>query len=523
VKFIWRNPVAVLGLVILWRVVLLVFTAQPIPANDAAFFDGAIVNWLTHGGYFNPGLSVAYPISGHQVFSAYPPLYQMALLVWMKCFGVSVISAMALHVALFVSAATLCFLIIKKFFPAAVNYSMPLLFLLAFTFDDRPEALAHNFGLFSLLLVGGMIVEGTKFWRRAAITLVLLATLYTSVIVGAFYFGAGFLAVAAGWLQRRKWAGFIPFILAAILFAVLTFVISRAEPLWWAGFQENARTTSVETGGLRIPSSGEIFKLVRNAPVFLLALVVLPICWLRRERKLPAGEPWLWLTGGVAVIGWALLLVVMVRLAPNYLMYVLYGQVVLAAGLLGLQENFSLGARRWLQVSMVFCAALVSIRAVGMSTWGVACAWENSQTEARAVLQAEFAPFIKTNAAPVLISSAFLYQAIAEGVKTPVHSDWYFDRAGSEPGRDIKSFLQLRPARLVLTQFDYYRDFKAFLERVRLCSELTEIRVRNLARVRPPDSIPSLQRVLQHISWAPVIVELDWKESLPVTNSAPVK
>jgi hypothetical protein len=48
---------------------------------------------------------------------------------------------------------------------------------------------------------------------------------------------------------------------------------------------------------------------------------------------------------------------------------------------------------------------------------------------------------------------------------------------------------------------------------------MVDIHVRNLAQVRSPDSMPSLQRVLQHISWAPVIVDLDWKEAPSATIS----
>ena len=50
---------------------------------------------------------------------------------------------------------------------------------------------------------------------------------------------------------------------------------------------------------------------------------------------------------------------------------------------------------------------------------------------------------------------------------------------------------------------------------VRQHPELAETRIRDLAAVRPPDAIPSLQRVVQHISWAPVIVDLDWKKPPP--------
>ena len=45
-KLNWRNPFFILGLVLLWRLALLIFTAQPIPANDAFIFDGGMANWL---------------------------------------------------------------------------------------------------------------------------------------------------------------------------------------------------------------------------------------------------------------------------------------------------------------------------------------------------------------------------------------------------------------------------------------------------------------------------------------------
>jgi hypothetical protein len=63
----------------------------------------------------------------------------------------------------------------------------------------------------------------------------------------------------------------------------------------------------------------------------------------------------------------------------------------------------------------------------------------------------------------------------------------------------------------VLTQFDYYRSFVTPLGKLRQRPELVEIHMRDLAGVRVPDAIASLHRVVQHISWAPVIVDLNWK------------
>ena len=93
-----ERPGLVFGLVFAWKVALLVFTAQPVPANDSFFYDGAVVNYLLHGKYVNPSLAQVLPISGNEVFSAYPPLYNLVLLVWMGLLGTSALAAMWLHV-----------------------------------------------------------------------------------------------------------------------------------------------------------------------------------------------------------------------------------------------------------------------------------------------------------------------------------------------------------------------------------------------------------------------------------------
>jgi hypothetical protein len=514
VKFSLRNPFCVFGLVVLWRVALLVFTAQPIPANDAFFFDGAVVNWILHGHYFNPSLSAVFPISGHELYAAYPPLYQAVLLAWMKCFGTSVISAMALHVALFSVSGFITLLIVNKYFPAAAGYALAVLLFFGITFDDRPEGLAHAFGLAALLLLTGEISGSGKWKTTLAISFFLLAALYTSVIVGAFYFGTGFIAVAAAWLVRRKNSLFIPFIAAVVLFAAITFIIAKTEPLWWAGFRENARQTPVLTIGFRKPDILEILKLIRAAPVFLLALGSLPFVFARRKQIFAATEPWLFLVVGVFVMGWVLLAADMTLLSANYVGYVMFTQIILAAGLLALGEKHFSERRCWLRGLMLGCVILISVRAVGMTTWGAACAWKNSYPRTQETLRAQFAPFA-TNDAPVVVSSAYLYTALACNVKNPIHSDWFFDRADSTKDADLNGIIHLKPKKLVLMQYDYYRAFELLLERLRQQPELVEIHVRDQAAVRTPDSIPSMRRVLQHISWAPVIVDLEWKETTP--------
>ena len=490
---------------------LLVFTAQPIPANDAFIFDGGVANWLHGGRYVIPCMSVAYPISGTQIFSLYPPVYQLPLVLWMSVFGTSALAAMAMHLFFFATAATLTVLIVQSFFPKLNGVALPVLLLFAINFNDRPEDLAHIFGLASLLLVGRQISGAGRSGRRAAgIVLVLFLALYTSVIVGAYYFGVGFLACAAAWWWgTRRWIYFLPYVATALLFAAVTATIARVEPLWWHGFLENATKQSA-VGGFHLPHVLDLVKLVRNAPVFLVTLGLLP--WLLpRCRQMPADQrAWLYLMAGIFAMGWMLLFVDMTLLSPDYVLFVLFSQVLLATGLLALAKTFSTGATVWLRRLLWGCVLLVSVRAIGMSTWGAACAWKNSYGSAQTLLRRELAPFVAAPE-PVVISSQFLYGARQLGVLHPIHSDWYYDRALTAPDADWEGFLRLRPTRLVLGQFDFYRSYVPLLARLRQHPERVTVTVRDLAGVRPPDAIPALSRVVQHISWAPVIGDLEWK------------
>jgi len=512
VNFLRRSPFLALALVLAWRVLLLFFTAQPIPANDAFGYDGAVVNYLHGGAYCNPSFSVIFPISGREIYATYPPLYQAAVFVWMKIFGTSVISAMWLHLALFLISGLITVAIVKRFFPSAVGTALAVLLLFGLTFDDRPEGLAYVFGLSALSLVTQLISKpGVKWGISVLLAVSLLLTLYTSVIVGAYFFGVGFLTCIAALIWRWNFYWFVPFLAAAVFFFVITFAIARWEPLWWAGFMESARQQSVMTNGLHLPAAGDLLKLVRTAPVFIVALFVAPSVFMCRREVFSKDQPWLALLAGIAVMGWVLLIASVTFLAANYVNYTIFTQVILAAGLLALAaEQFS--ARTCLlRTVLVACVCLVSIRAVGMTTWGVACASKNSYKSAEAVIKVELEPY-SNSIQPVLISSAFLYQAADIGVKNPVHSDWYFDHSHWTNSVQINALMQLQPTKLVLTQFDYYRSFAVLMRQLESQPDIVEVRIRNLAAIKPPDAIPSMQRVVQNISWAPVIVDLNWKK-----------
>ncbi len=514
VKSWLRQPLFILGLVLAWRVLLLLFTAQPVPGNDAFGYDGGVVNYLHGGSYCNPSMAVVFPISGKEIYATYPPLYQGVLLVWMKLFGTSVISAMTLHLALFAVSGFFTLAVIKKFFPGSTNYALVALLLFGFTFDDRPEGLAFVFGLSGLWLVARQISEaGFRVGTALGLITALLLGLYTSVIVGAYFFGVGFLACTTACVWRRKLHWFAPFIVAALLFSAITIAIAKLEPRWWAGFMESARQQTVMTSGFHLPDGTGITRIIRTAPVFLLALVLLPAVIKRRKEIFSGESVWLALVIGIFTMGWVMLAAAVTLLASNYVTYVMFTQMMLAAGLLTFAQKYFPSRDRLLQSLLLGCVLLVSIRAVGMTTWGTACAWKNSYQSTQAVLRTELEPFVASDQ-PVLISSAFLYCAADMRVKNPVHEDWYFDHAHWTNNAQFEALARLQPSKLVLTQFDYYRGFVTPLEQLRQHPELVEIHVRDLAAVRVPDAIPSLQRVVQHISWAPVIVDLNWKKQL---------
>jgi hypothetical protein len=163
-----------------------------------------------------------------------------------------------------------------------------------------------------------------------------------------------------------------------------------------------------------------------------------------------------------------------------------------------------------LQVACLVPAVLMgSVRAVGMTTWGVACAMDFSHADSVKRVESELA-----NHPPgyrVVMSSAFLYDAAHHGELTFYHSDWMAVAHGDSRITDVQALTTLKPEKLILTQFDYYRRYQTVLERARSNPGLKDIQVINTARTRPPDSYKSLQQVVQHISWAPVIVNLSWR------------
>lgn len=485
-----------------WKVSLLLLTSQPIPANDSFFYDGPVVNYILHGKYCNPSLAMVLPISGNEVFCAYPPLYQAVLLGWMNCFGTSELVAMWLHVTLLAGFALTVFQIFRQLKIPALAINIAGLFLFGITFHDRPDTLAHLLAALAVLA----LVRGLP-WATAVF---LTLTFCTSLQIGGIYsLWLGLFVVCEAWFAKRP----IPWTAALFFVGVLITLIALVKfghPRLWEGFREHVAITPSVTG-LRVPRLDDVLKIVRSSPGIL--LVVAMLAWLAiKWRALLhhlAGSAQLRLvvSGTLAVL--ALMCGCLVVLTPNTIHVASYLQPVIVGGFLALMtagSSLDLKWRRTLHGLFLAAALLVSIRAIGMTTWGVLCHRDVNRAQALTLVNQSLdsAPANGT----VFVSAAYLYETAQRTNIIWLHSDWA--TRANEGDWELRAIKERRPARLLLTQFDYYRRYERIVSQFRRERGDVEVQITNTARVQPPDALPSMRKVVQHISWAPVIVEFTW-------------
>ncbi|MCW5555884.1 MAG: hypothetical protein KIS67_27470 [Verrucomicrobiae bacterium] len=547
----------VLALVFAWKLGLLMFAAQPVPANDAFFYDGPVVNYLLHGKFINPSLALVLPISGNEVFSAYPPLYHLVLLGWMSVFGTSALSAMWLHLLLFGVYAYILLGIFRELKVPAVGANLASLFLLSITFHDRPDSLAHVLGMAAVsACVRGWRGAGNELqtamrgrWAWVAVALVAL-TLATSLQIGAFYG----LLIWLVWLGGRLLAG-LPLPLAAMAATViipvgLIIFVKLACPQLWAGFLEHAQLTPSATGW-RVPQLADVLKVVRTVPGVLAVAGVLIWFAMRGRSLLYGSEVVTTLLVAVSATALAVMAASLFAVTPNMVQIANYLQPLVVGVFLTVlartthtfrsrrregaeMENLETGPPphvgdyrsspfpaeaetchrslaglpRWAVVMFLMLALLASVRLVGMSTWGVACAVDLNYTASRERLREELDAI--PPGSTVVASSAYLYETARRDDVRWIHSDWPGDTAGFQANWERDALIALRPARLIITQFDYYRRYERVLKELNQEAGLVDIKVHNFARVNPPDASRLTQKVVQHVAWAPVVVEFTW-------------
>ncbi len=502
-----------------WKVVLLFVAAEPVPANDAFFYDGAVVHQLLHGGYYNPSLTEAFPILGTQVFSAYPPLHQVALRGWMSIFGVSAFSAMAMHVFLIGIYLLVMLGIFRRLLTPVWCQQIGGTFLFLITFHDRPDTLAHVFGMLTVyawvrarpILSGKTVFDVRGQWTWLMVLFSLL-TFCTSLQIGTVYFCWVWLGTAVACYFSGERFPMIPLAVNLIVPVTLAVIVKQGFPAVWAGFQENVQQTNF-LSGLRMPELSEVAKVIRTAPGVLLTAVFLPAAFLKCRanyqtvagiRNLMVLAPGLLGAAGIAIASLFVLASNTVGTITCYLQPLVVICFLAVSGTVFAEQRW-----RRAQTTLLMLAMLAgSVRAIGMSTWGLACAQDVSYWKAIDRVRHELdkdAP-----GSVVVVSSAFLYEAARhDGIKA-IHSDW-LKPAHDPANHTAEGLIADKPAQLILTQFDYYRRFEALLTEAKSDPALADVKVENLATVRPPDAIKSLRQVIQHISWAPVIVKMTWK------------
>ena len=509
-------PGTVFALFALWKVLLFAFTVQPIPSNDAYFYDGAVVNSLYGGAFANPAVAIARPYSGTEYFSAYPPLYQPVLYCWMSVCGTSAASATGLHVLLILVWSGLVYLILRRVETPTLGMHLAGAFLFVVTFHDRPDTLAHVLGTGAVLAAARWLRSDGRQrapWASAA----LLSLAYgTSLQLGATYTClAGVTVLGYCWLAKSKvpWLSLV--VMGLIPFGLL--VLGKyGFPRWWLGFLENARDNP-STVGLHIPDAGAMLKLVRTLPGVLLLPLFLIWNWsnvrssLQARPKQPAA---LFLGAMTATL--VVTVLSLVYLTPNYLTtFAAFLQpMTVGAGLALLSPtNISLVQRRI--VMGLSCAAILlgGIRAIGMTTWGVLCSSDVSYRDACRIVDAELSAGIESLSRPVVLSAAYLYTAAGHTNLSLIHSDYLVRPRGAATASDLDGLLALKPDKLLLTQFDYHRRYEPVIELLRRYPAAPEIHVKNCARVPAPDALPPMRKVVQHVSWAPVIVEFSWPQT----------
>jgi hypothetical protein len=287
----------------------------------------------------------------------------------------------------------------------------------------------------------------------------------------------------------------------------LGFAVKIFWPHLWAGFQEHAQQTPSLTSW-RWPSVAELLKVIRTAPGVLLALAFLSAVlrvWCSADVRQFA------VLAAASIASAGVLIGALFFLTPNLVASAAYLQPLVVGAFLALWASGEASKRLFTALKFCFGLAvlLISIRAVGLTTIGVACAADCSRDDAQQRVAHELAR--TPERATVAVSAAYLYDAWPQQSRLKLlHCDWLGPLIRNQPDAEFENFVAARPTRLILTQFDYYRRYESWLQKLQAMPGAATIRVENLARVRSPDASPRWQRVVQHVSWAPVIVTLEW-------------
>jgi hypothetical protein len=264
--------------------------------------------------------------------------------------------------------------------------------------------------------------------------------------------------------------------------------------------------------GLRMPQVASILKVIRTVPGVLAVSWIGPWWIVKRKGQELKGSARFWLlTGACTAVALAVAIASLSVVAANMVAIAAYLQPLAVGACLAFVLTHT-GRPSLPRSSLVVISGLafiVSIRAIGMTTWGVACAHDVSYPRTLERLRHELNATAPGSA--VVISAAYLYETARHDELHWIHSDWPGKPGQAGGDRELDALVALKPAKLIVTQFDYYRRYEAVVEGLKARPELVAVKLENTGRIRTPDSIKSLQKVVQHISWAPVVVDFSWR------------
>jgi len=498
-----RIPGITFGLFLVWKLVLLVTTSQPIPFCDAFFYDGPVVNFLLHGKYCNPSLAAALPISGTELYATYPPLHQLALLIWMSVFGTSALSAMWYQFLLLVGFTVVTYSTLKMLLASRAALNWAGLFCFGITFHERADLLAYLMGGLAIWSCVRARCNAAPRWFWAAAGFAVLSLCSSLQIGGIHLVLLALLLVGDAVLTRRKIPLLPCFASVGVIVALIAFAVVCC-PRFWAGFQEHLKATPTVTG-VRTPRIFDALKIGRAlAGVWV---VTAALAWLALTGKLRQAlrESYPALLTICAVLtlimlaGSCLILFFsdMIRMAV-YMQPLVVGAFFIACG----NAAFPVWPRRALTTLFAVAVLVGSLRAIGMSTVGVQCARDVSRTKATTMIRQELDSTV--TGSTVLFSSAYLYDAAQRTNINWIHFGWTLPLGKSE------GIAQLRPGKIVLTQFDYYWTFVPMMQELRRRPNPPEFKVRNTTGVVTPDANSKPSNPMKHLAWAPVFVDCTW-------------
>ncbi len=497
------------ALILCWKFGLFAIFSLPIPANDAAFYDTPVINYLLIGSYTNPTIADNFPISATYAFSAYPPLHEACMLIWMSVFGTSVMAAMAFHQLLLAGTMVLTLSIFSALRISVYASIIGLLFFAGITWHDRPDTLAFflTYCAICCYVNGRQCYDKAKspwYWASAFCLFLVCSTSLQGGLFSAALIGT---ALLLDWFTRGAPLPWIPYMTGAALTLCCIFSVQFFRPDLWAGFLEHASITP-SLPGARIPSLDLSLRLIRAAPGTLLCLPILFLGFILYSRcPKPANHlPFMpLLISCVTASIFAMFLLVISSMWINFVQSIqpLCVGFSLAYLLPSIRTNKVI--HRALLVTVAGTLFFFYIRAVGLSTWGIVCAFDVNRSHSLQIVDAELANCDAGGA--VVVSSAFIYGALRHKNLTLIHSDW-----ANCPSREsyYEGLLRIQPTLLILTHLDYFRKYRSLLESLQQNHKVSRVDIIHAGRIPSPDSIEGVGKVLQHISWAPVVVKIKW-------------